>query len=224
MELFNLKAKLRTKFGSSEAGRVRAQKELPGVVYGLKKDTYGVTVGLEDFKPIVKKNLRLVALQLPDNRTEQVYVKSVQREAVSEAILHVDFTRIDIHTKIHVKVPLRAKGHSAGVAKGGVLNMQLVEVPVLCLPLEIPEHLEADITKLEIGDMIHLREIPLPSGVALDANAEMIAVVVQKPMEEEVAAVLAEVGPAEPEVITKKKEEEEPAAPAAGAKPEKKKE
>lgn len=219
MELHTLKAKPRTKYGTAEARRIRTRKEIPGVVYGRKKDTVAVTVDLEDFRTVVKQGLRLVSLTLP-GATEQVYVKMVQREAVSDDILHIDFTRIDLNEKISVKVPLKLRGHSVGVTKGGVLDTQLVEIPVKCLPMSIPKSLDVEITKLEIGDLLHLKDVVLPEGVTLDANPEAIVASVHKPIEEvaPVAAVV-EPGPAEPEVITRKKEEGE--EPAAGAKPEK---
>ncbi|MBI3268015.1 MAG: 50S ribosomal protein L25 [Planctomycetes bacterium] len=212
MELYTLKATPRTKVGTPEARRLRAKKQIPAVLYGHKQDTVSVTIVAEDFAPIVKKGLRLVELELPGKK-EHVYVKSVQRQAITDQILSVDFNRIDLNEKISVKVPLRLRGHSVGVAKGGVLDTQLVEIPVQCLPLAIPALIDVDITNLEMGGLLHLRDVKLPEGVVLDANPDMIVAGVHEPIEEVPTVAVVEAGPAEPEVITRKKEDEEAPKP-----------
>jgi large subunit ribosomal protein L25 len=134
-------------------------------------------------------------------------VKEEQHEPVSDDLVHIDFHRISLTEKIEVKVSVTTKGEAHGVkVDGGSLEHTLWELDVVCLPTNIPEKIEIDVTKLNIGDAVHVKDIVLPEGVTTKHDPEAILVLVVPPMKE-VEAPAEEQG--EPEVIGEKKEIEE---------------
>ena len=141
-------------------------------------------------------------------------IKGIQLDPVKDEVIHVDFNEISLTEKIKVKVPIVDKGEAIGVKRDeGVLEHILWEVEVECLPTQIPQKLEVDVTKLEIGQDIFVKDIPVPEGVKILADPESIAVSVKPPKEEIILEEPAE-GLAEPEMIREKKpESEEEAAP-----------
>ena len=149
----------------------------------------------------------------PKDKT--VLIKEIQREPIKDGILHVDFNEISLTETLKVNVPLASKGEAVGVkVDGGILEHVMWELQVECLPTDIPEKIEADITNLKIGDSLHVKDIAVPAGVKVLNDPELIAMIVKaQKVEAPKEEVVAE-GAAEPELIRKKKEEEgeEPAA------------
>ena len=96
--------------------------------------------------------------------------KEIQREAVRGGIIHGDFYEVDLTEKIHVAVPVRLIGSPAGVVLGGVLDQQMREVELLCLPNAIPDDIEVDVTELELGDSLHVSDLTVPFGVELNTD------------------------------------------------------
>ena len=157
-------------------------------------------------------------------------VKEEQRDPVDDHVLHIDFKRISLTEKISVKVRTVSKGDAVGVKQdGGSLEHVLWELEVVCLPTQIPQSLEADVSHLKIGDSIYVRDFKLPEGVTTKQSPDTIVFTVVPPMKEELAQPTPATG-AEPEVIKEKKEpvegekEKAPAAAAAEKKEEKKEE
>ncbi len=136
-------------------------------------------------------------------------VKEEQREPVSDDLLHIDFHRISLTEAIEVKVLIVTKGEAVGVKEGGgSLDHALWELDIFCLPTNIPEKIEIDISELNIGDAIYVKDIVLPEGVVTKHDPEAILASVVPPMKEvEVPAEGEEEG--EPEVIGEKAEGEE---------------
>ena len=146
-----------------------------------------------------------------------VIIKEEQHDPVSDELTHIDFHRISLTQEIHVKVPLETKGDAPGVKKsGGSLEHLLWELEVICLPTNIPAKIEIDVTKLEIGDSIHIKDLVLPSGVKTNLDPESIVVTVAAPMKEEAieAAAQVQTATAEVEVLKEKKPKPGEAAPA----------
>ncbi len=231
MKTVPLKASQRSGVGKQEVKKIRAQKRIPAVVYGHGIKTTSIDMSVDDFlRAIHTKAGENVVIQLTVSGSESfektVVIKEIQHDPVTDAIEHVDFNAISLTEKIKVKVPLHVKGEAPGMKEGGVLDVVHHEIEVECLPTQIPERLDADISALKIGDSIHIREITFPSGVQPQLEQDEVVVAIHAPKAEEVAA--AEEAPAEPEVIGKKEkvegEEAAAPAPAAGASAEVKKE
>jgi large subunit ribosomal protein L25 len=170
----------------------------------------------------------LVELEVAGEKSNRTaLVQEVQHSPVSGDILHIDFHAISMDETIQAEVPLEATGIPNGVKNfGGLLEQSLRALTIECLPRDLPDRITVDVSQLNIGDSIHVRQIQLPSGVTSKVPTDLTAFSVLAPTveEEPVVAEAAEAAAAGPEVITEKKPEGEAAAPAAKEKAPKEKE
>lgn len=225
MEEQLLEVTIRNQTGKGPARRARAAGLLPGVLYGSGNAPVSLTVNPKSVLNLLLqeggKN-RVLTLKGASVEGKAAIVKDYQVDPLSRNLIHIDLLEIDLKKKIEVTVKLNYTGRAAGVAEGGVMNIIVREVPIRCLPNQIPGHIDVDVTPLVIGHSIHLDEIKLPDGVDRLPNFNPTLVTVVPPAkDEELAPSLAP--SAEPEVITAKKAEgeegeagKEGAAPAGG--------
>lgn len=199
MELIQLKAKVREFVGNSPARALRRTGEIPAVIYGPGKETVLLSVSTKELEDIFKKsNVGQVILNLEIQNgglhTRTAMIKELQVHPVSRKYLHIDFYEISMDRKIKVKVPIVTRGIAKGIDLGGMLQVVRRDIDVLCLPVGIPKAIEIDITELDIGDSIHVRDILLPEGVEIpaDVNYTVVTVLVTK-VEEKVAEEEGEV-------------------------------
>ena len=166
----------------------------------------------------------LVELEIEGEKAGRLaLVQEVQHAPIGGDILHVDFHAVSIDEMIEADVPLEPTGTAEGVKTfGGLLEQALRSLEIECLPKDLPDVITVDVSHLNIGDAIHVREIPLPQGVTTRVSADLTVFSVVAPTVEE-EPVAAEVA-AGPEVITAKKEDGEATVPAAAAPPAKEKE
>ena len=219
-----LEAVTRQTFGKNETRRLRRDGRLPAVVYGgAGKNGSGTPISLDpkQLMQIIKSESginTIIGLTIDDGKATQVLVKEYQLDPIGNHLLHVDFYRVAMDQVIRVSVPVTLKGEAVGVKQeGGLLDFVNREVEVECLPVDIPEHLEVDVSELAIGQGVRLRE--LIEGVkwtpVSSPDALLVHVVAPKAEVEEEPEVVAEgeAGAegeaAEPEVIKKGKTEEE---------------
>ena len=186
--------------GTGASRRLRRAGKVPGVVYGADKDAVSVEF---DHKALFLEfrheafHASILSLEL-DGKKEQVLLRDYQMHPVRNTIQHIDFQRISASEKIHVKVPLHfinadtAPGVKLG---GGIVAHVLTEADVSCLPKDLPEFIEVDLGKMEIGQSVHLSEIALPKGVEfvqLTHGTDTAVATLSKPrvavVEEEVVA------------------------------------
>ncbi len=207
MEDTKLIAKKRDLEGSSNARRMRNAGSLPAVVYGDDKEPVSVEINAHDFEQILHHHASeslIIDVELEGEGLISVLVKDVQHHPVTSDPLHVDLMRVAANKPIHVDVQLELVGEAAGVKAGGSLDHVMHSIGVECLPGDLVEAFEVDISDLEIGKALHVSELNLDSKFKLLVDADAIVATVSGPKAEEEAA---EEG-AEPEVITEKKEEE----------------
>lgn len=233
MEQIQLDVQLRKKTGSNEVRKVRRQNFIPAVVYGAGQDPAAIQADRKIYERIARQHQGenvIFHLNVLDGAKKlsdyPAIVRDVQVHPVHDQILHIDFHRIDLSKEINVKVAITTRGEAIGVKRdSGTLEHHLWELEVICLPTNIPHHLEVDITNLGIHDAIHVKDVKLPEGVRTEQDPESVIVSVagstQEIKPEEIGAA-----PAEVEVIKEKKKDEE--APKAGGadaakKPEEKK-
>ena len=218
----------RTAQGTRAARRLRQGAVIPGIVYGQAMEPLSVSVPRKALAKLLHAKAgehALVTLRLEDGKAweKPALIHAMQHDPVDGHVIHVDFHAVTLTEQIRVKIPVVLVGEPVGVKQdGGVLEQFLRELEVECLPTEIPEGVEVDVTAMKIGDTMHVRDLVPPKRAQLLSDpAGAIASVqqpkVQKP-EEEAAA------PAEPEVLREKKEEGEAAAGEAAAPSEAKKE
>lgn len=201
MDLIELKAKIRTTVGNGPARAMRRQGQVPAVLYGPGTDTILLTVTVNDLEQLLKKGksgqvvLNLV-IQNGETSTRPAMIKELQTHPLSRNFLHVDFYEIAMDRKINVNIPIVATGKSIGVENGGILQIIRRELEVLCLPFEIPEKIEIDVSDLDIGDSVHVSDISLEGDVEFLGDAHFTIVTVITPRieveEEEVEEELEE--------------------------------
>ena len=221
MATVDLKGEIRTAMGKAEAKRLRRALRIPGVVYGGSHGSLPVVVNPQELLSALGagENI-LINLSLAGgegNQTHTVILKELQLDPVKGRPLHADFMEVSMERKIRVEVPLVLTGESVGVkGKGGILEQPLRQLFVECLPLNIPERITMDVSALDIGDAIHVRDLTVGEGVRILEDAGRVVASVVAPAAEEVAAPVEE-KPAEPEVVGKKeKAEAEPEAEGEG--------
>jgi large subunit ribosomal protein L25 len=219
-----LKAEPRSATGRSAARKLKALGVVPAVIYGGKHKSQPLQVSERDINAMLShasgENI-LVELEIAGEKASRTaLLQEVQHSPVKGDVVHVDFHAISMDEKIQADVPLEALGVATGVKNfGGLLEQNLRSLTIECLPRDLPDKITVDVSTLNIGDAIHVRDIKLPEGVVIKVQPDLTAFSVIAPVaEEEPVAAEAEAAAAGPEVITAKKEEGEEAAPAAGAK------
>ena len=225
-----LKVERRDDTGRSAARKLKARGVVPAIIYGAKQKPQPLQVSVRDINAMLShasgENI-LVELEIAGEKANRMaLVQEVQHSPVGGDVLHVDFHAISMDQKIHADIPLEALGVPTGVKNfGGLLEQNLRTLSIECLPRDLPDRLTVDVSALNIGDAIHVRDIQLPSGVTAKVQLDLTAFSVLEPaVEEEPVAAAAEAA-AGPEVITEKKPEgEAEAAPAAKEKAPKEKE
>jgi len=216
-----LKAEQRTAIGRSAVRKLKTRGIIPAIVYGGKEKPQPLQVAARDINAVLShasgENI-LVELEIAGEQSNRMaLVQEIQHSPVGGDILHVDFHAVSMDEKIQAEVPLEPVGIANGVKNfGGLLEQSLRSLPIECLPRDLPDRLTVDVSNLNIGDSIHVRDIQLPSGVTAKAQPYLTAFSVLAPVvEEEPVPIAAEGAAAGPEVITEKKPEGEAATPAA---------
>ncbi len=209
-------AELRESRGSRKTQFLRAEGKLPGIIYGLKKDPVAISLPAPATVSVLRSGAHIIDITL-SGKVEKMLIQDVQYDYLNKDVEHIDLLRIDPTKKVRVKVALDFRGVPKGTKEGGILEMQNTEIEVEVSPLEIPGAIRVNVENLEMHQILHAKEVPLPAGAKLVDYPEKIICQVRT-VKEEVATAGAEVTTAEPEVIGKKKEEEGAEGAAADAK------
>jgi large subunit ribosomal protein L25 len=216
-----LMAQLREATGRSAIRKLKARGSVPAIVYGGKDKPQPLQVSRRDISLMLShasgENI-LVELEIAGEKgSRMAMIQEIQHSPVGGDVLHVDFHAVSMDEKIEADVPVEPVGVANGVKNfGGLLEQSLRTLEVECLPRDLPDKITVDVSALNIGDSIHVRDIRLPAGVAAITQSDLTAFSVLAPaVEEEPVAEVAEV--AGPEVIKEKKEEGEGAAAPAPA-------
>lgn len=222
MEEIILNAQTRAETGRGKVKDLRDGGFLPCVVYGEGEKPQAIMVNNGEFLHMIhehKLENAILTLKIKEDKkkSRSCLIKDVQYDPVRGTIVHVDFHEISLTKAIRVNVQVVAKGEAVGVKQdGGSLEHVHWEIEIECLPTNIPQSLEVDISALKIGDTIQVKDIPLPEGVKIITDPDTAVLMIAAPMKEEVPAEAVEgEEKKEPEVIKEKKE-----VPAEGAAPE----
>jgi large subunit ribosomal protein L25 len=192
-------------------GALRAAGQVPAVLYGGGIDPVSLAVEGRLLDDVLHSGANAILDLAGPNEVKGklALVKAVQRDPVSRRVLHCDLYAVDVRKKVTVSVALHYGGKPTGVELGGVLEPILRDLEVECLPLEIPDSISVDVSALNIGDSIHVRDIAVPASVEVLSDLDATAVHVVAPRVEEEPVV-------EEEVAEEAAEEAAPAAEAAG--------
>jgi large subunit ribosomal protein L25 len=198
-----LAAERRAGTGKGAARKARAAGKVPAILYGRELEPVAVQVDRRDLVTALHTDAGLnVLLDIEiDGATTLALARELQRDPVRGTLLHVDFVKIDRTQSIDVEVPVRLTGESAGVREGGVLEHQLFTLHVRCLPAEVPEHVDADVSGLGIGDSLKVGDLVARGGLEVLNDPDAVIATIAAPVsEEELEAMEAAVAGAGPEV------------------------
>jgi large subunit ribosomal protein L25 len=192
LELLELNAVTRTDTGKGQSRTLRREGRLPAVLYGPNTDSVMLSINLGELEDIVKGGsagqalLNISVDGAKEPRTAMI--KELQVSPLSRDYLHVDFYEVDMKNKIHVMVPVTTTGKSVGIEIGGMLQLIRRELEVLCMPGDIPEFIEIDITELNIGDSVHVEDVQLEGDVEIphDVDFTILTILSATMAEEEV--------------------------------------
>lgn len=210
-----LAAERRTAVGRSAVRKLKASGRVPAVIYGAKDKPEALQVTRRDINALLShaagENI-LVELEIAGDgeaTNRMALVQEVQHSPVGGDVLHVDFHAVSADETIEADIPLEPAGTANGVKNfGGLLEQNLRALSIECLPRDLPEVITVDVSALNIGDAIHVRDIPLPSGVSTRIAPDLTVFSVVAPTVEEPTATAAE-APTAPEVLREKKDDAE---------------
>ncbi|HEX5436004.1 MAG TPA: 50S ribosomal protein L25/general stress protein Ctc [Gemmatimonadaceae bacterium] len=209
-----LTATPRTAIGTGAARKLRRTEQVPGVIYGHHRDPQPLAINLRELERLLQhvgSEATVVELQM-DGTSSRTLIREIQRHPFKRDILHVDFQELVAGESITVDIPIVLTGTPQGVRLGGTLDLVLRELTVEVDPANIPNHVELDVTALDLNDSLHVSDIVLPEGVTVIDDPDATVCVVAPPRveaEEAPAEAAPETGeaPTEPELIRKAKEE-----------------
>jgi large subunit ribosomal protein L25 len=201
MEVTDLAAQVRKEQKKGPARRLRQKGFVPAIFYGRSAENILLAVKNDELVKLYKdkKNHAFIKLLIDDGNSKKIeklsLIKELQVQPLTGKFYHADFYEVDIKRKLIIDVSLRFIGKAIGVENGGELQHIKREVKVSCLPLDLPDHIDVDVTNLEIGDSIKIRDLKVPEGITMldrpDASIASVAVIkvvkVEEPVKEEVA-------------------------------------
>jgi large subunit ribosomal protein L25 len=210
LETLEIQVDARDKKRKRDAKRLLRSGKIPGILYGPKTQALALEFDKREFTSRVAglEGSHLVRLKSASSTLAEkvALVKEMQFHPISGDVIHADLYEVDLTATIQVRVPLHFVGKATGVTRGGILQPIVREIEVECLPLDIPEFFNVDVSALDIGDSVHVAELAMPENVTAVSEANLALVAVVTPTVEEaptptVTAVEgAVVAPAAPEV------------------------
>lgn len=199
MERIALAAQGRTQQGKNPNRRLRVAGKIPAVMYGLGMDNQMLALDRHDFVLALQHagdEMVMYEISAADAGVDKqlTVVRDLQRDPVTDQIVHVDLLRIDMNTPIDVEVPIHGTGDPIGLKEGGLLDQNLWTLHIRCLPTDVPSHIDVDISGMAVNDTIHVSDLPLGERVELltSEDESVFSVVVPQMMSEPEEAEAAE--------------------------------
>jgi len=218
LDQVDLNVELRTESGSAAARRLRRKGLIPANLHGINhKEAKSLVFKARDFVHATHTEaggnviFNLCIEGAKGGKAETAVIKEIQNDPIKGILRHIDFQKISLKEHISVPVPIHLQGMAIGVKEGGVLDHQLHNINIDALPLDIPEHIDIDVSQLKIGDAIHVADLHLSEKLVIKEKPDTVVVMVSHHAPVAETEETAETGEAsvEPTVIGKGKEEEE---------------
>ncbi|MDE0160029.1 MAG: 50S ribosomal protein L25 [Candidatus Dadabacteria bacterium] len=192
----SLRVKPRIRIGKSGAREVRKEGNIPAILYGQGEDPVPLVVRPDELKRALSNNAGInTVLELEIDGSEPSakrfsMLKEVQRDPIKNRVIHLDFLAIDMKKSVRVKVPVSTQGRSEGERRGGTLEKLMRTIDLECLPENIPDLIEIDISSLDIGGFVDIGGLELGEGVkpVRDGSEKVVQVIAQRSTEEDVQA------------------------------------
>jgi len=179
----SLKAESRQRTGSGVLKQMRREGYLPSVVYGGGQDNQNVKVHTKTLKDMLAHSASsniLVDLELDGGKTQTAFLQDIQSDPLTGNLVHADFLAVSDNTKIHAYIPVVLHGEPEGVKAGGIMEQMIKDLEITCSPKDLPETLEANIERLEVGDSLTVGGIDLPDGVSPTLAADVLVAIVNE--------------------------------------------
>ena len=196
METLEIRVDARDKKRKRDAKRLLRSGKIPAILYGPKTEAVALALDKREFSSRVAdlEGSHLVRLKSESATLADkvALVKDMQFHPIHGDVIHADLYEVDLTAKITVHVPLHFVGKAEGVVRGGILQPIVREIEVECLPLDIPAFFDVDVSRLDIGDSVHLEELAMPEGVTAVYESNFALVAVVPPTVEEAPAAAAE--------------------------------
>lgn len=209
MEKVVLEAKKRTQINKASRSALRKEGRVPAVFYSKHHEPMSIDVSERALHPLVfTSKTHLIALNLEGQEDLECIIKDVQFDPVTEKIVHVDLLGLKKGEKIQIEVPVQLVGTPIGIKEGGILQHTLHKLEIECLPINIPEHIEINVTDLKLGSAIHIADLKFENLEILNSPDSIVASVVHPKIEKEETPATEGEEAKEPEVIAKGKAEE----------------
>jgi large subunit ribosomal protein L25 len=217
MEQARLEVQLREDKGKGAARALRRDGFVPAIVYGHRIEPTAIKLPerrLSRLLGLGGENV-IINLEIGESEAETVMLKELQIDPVTRRIIHADFMRVSLEEQVRTHIPVTLIGTASGVSEGGVQEFLLRELDIECQAREMPESIEIDVSSLNIGDQIRVRDVELDEGMTIFDDLSTIIVTIATPTviaveeEEEEELALEEEEEMEPEVIGEKREEKE---------------
>ena len=212
-----VKSECRDAFGKNASRRIRMKGKIPAILYGEGIDNVALVLDKTDIFQIMRydtKENTIFRLALGAEERDAM-IKALQIDPTTDELVHADLIQIAMDKLIRVSIPIVPVGEAVGVkTEGGFVDLVTRQVDVECLPKDIPEHIEVDISGLHINQSLKVENIPPPAGVRILSELGTVLVLIAMPHKEEVVAEVkpeeaAAAEPKEPELIKKERAEEE---------------
>lgn len=199
--------------GKSASGKIRRDGKVPCILYGIGSEAQSLTVNKRELDKILHESHSVINVEI-DKNIQNAVIKEIQYHPVKGDVIHVDFLKLQTGHKLTVDLPLKFVGTSVGVKAGGIFQELKSHLSVTCLPKDLIDQIEVDITNLEIGDAIHVKDLYFENFEFEDQEDVTICSVIHPSKREEVEETgeeeeEGEEEATEPEVITAKKTEDE---------------
>jgi len=207
MEKVVIEAQKRAKIDKASRSALRKEGKVPAIFYSKHHEPMPVQFSERSIHPYVfTAKTSLITLNVEGHEELDCIIKDVQFDPVSEKIVHIDLLGLKKGEKIQIEVPVQLVGNAIGIKEGGILQHTLHKVQIECLPVDIPEHLEIDVTDLKLGHAIHAGDLKFDNFILLNSPEAIIAAVTHPKIEKEETPAAGETPEAvEPEVISKGK-------------------
>lgn len=190
--------------GKEFAKKLRRQGKVPGIFYAHDEKPIPIILDKRETTKILTSEAGLIDIQIGKKRKRKAIIKEVQTDPVKQSLVHVDVMGVRLKEKINVEVPIQILGEASGVKdQGGILHQYLREIEVSCLPLDIPEHIEIDVSNLNIGDTITLGSLSIENVEVLGDSEQAIIIVLPPTVVKEKVEIVETVEEVEEEAAEK---------------------
>lgn len=212
MENVILKANKRNTNSKSERTSLRNNGKVPGIFYMKEHESIPLYVTEKEINPLIfTSDTHLISLQMDGYEEHECIIKDVQFDPITDKVLHFDLLGLIKGEAFQLEVPVQLHGNPVGVKEGGIIQHSIHKLEIECLPKDIPQHIDIDVSNLKIGDAFHVKDLSLENITVLTPKDAVIVTITHPKVEKEPVPVeeLAEGEAVQPELVGKEKEEKE---------------